>query len=115
MSPAERIQQLLTQKPGLKAQQIATELGLERADVVTTLHGPMAAEVVQDASYRWWPKAQRPRNATAPAPKTLLATLCRYYLNCLSRESGSGISLRADDTAGYVQLERLPFGEPADF
>ena len=91
MSPTEKIQQLLSHKPGLKAQQIATELGLERSQVVTTLHGPLESEVTQDNAYRWWPKTRGPHAAAgAPEPRTFLANLCRYYLECLSRESGSG-------------------------
>ena len=38
MSDQERIQQLLLVKPGLKAQQIAAELGLEKSHVATALH-----------------------------------------------------------------------------
>src|SRR5690348_7607311 len=93
MSPADRIQQLLTHSPGLKAQQIAEELGFDRAQVNTILHGILAAAVIQDKGYRWWPAAPNPQTsaAAAPAPRTLLATLCRYYLECLARESGAGI------------------------
>ena len=43
-----RIRQLLSEKPGLRAQQIAEELGIDRTQVVTTLHGALAAEVTQD-------------------------------------------------------------------
>lgn len=110
MSHTDLIQDLLVQKPGLKAQQIAAELGLDRAEVVTTLHGPLGAEVVQDSAYRWWPKARGPRssNGEATTPYGFLASLCRYYLECLARESGSGVSLSLDDEAGYVVLDELP-------
>src|SRR5947207_469112 len=96
MNPAERIQQLLTEKPGLKAQQIADALALERSQVVAALHRLPGGEVVQDNAYRWWVKARNPMvSGAAPGPRTLLASLCRYYLECLSRESGSGISIPA--------------------
>jgi very-short-patch-repair endonuclease len=111
MSHTARIRQLLADKPGLKAQQIAAELGLDRPQVVATLHSLAASEITQDNAYRWWPKAQ-PSSASqsaAPAPQTLLASICRYYLECLARESGSGISLPASDSAGYVELGELPF------
>ena len=49
MSHTDRIQQLLSDKPGLKAQQIASELGLDRSQVVTTLHGLLGGAVVQDS------------------------------------------------------------------
>src|ERR1051326_4683639 len=106
MTPTEKIQHLLSHKPGLKAQQIANELGLDRSQVVATLHGVLEKEAVQDNAYRWWPKTQGPQASTQPAaPRTFLARLCRYYLDCLSRESGSGISIPAADTAGYVPLD----------
>src|SRR5260370_24695923 len=110
MSHTDRIQQLLSQKPGLKAQQIANELGLDRSQVVTSLHGVLGSEVVQDNAYRWWPRTRGPQGAgIAPAPRTFLANLCRYYLECLSRESGTGISIPATDVTGYVALQSLPF------
>src|SRR5690349_18507906 len=111
MSPEEKIQQLLARTPGLKAQQIANELGLERAHVVAALHGVLSGSVRQDNAYRWWPKTGAPRDAGSgdPAPRTLLASLCRYYLECLSRESGFGISIAAHDEAAYAELSALPF------
>jgi very-short-patch-repair endonuclease len=117
VDPKDSIQQLLAQKPGLKAQQIADELTLERAQVVALLHGPLEEYVVQDNAYRWWPKTRGPgENNAGHAPRTFLANLCRYYLECLALESGAGISLPAAETAGYVALKALPFanqtGEP---
>src|ERR1017187_1255454 len=112
MSHTEKIQQLLSHKPGLKAQQIANELGLDRSQVATTLHTLLGGALVQDNAYRWWPKARGDlaSNAVAPVPRTFLANLCRYYLECLARESGSAISIPAD-AAGvdYVVLTELPF------
>jgi very-short-patch-repair endonuclease len=110
MVQVDRIRQLLSGKPGLKAQQIAEELALDRTQVVATLHGALAAEVTQDNAYRWWPRVPEPQApGGARAPRTFLASLCRYYLDCLSHESGSGISIRASDTAQYVPLSELPF------
>src|SRR4030081_3290526 len=94
LNETDRIRQLLSQKPGLKAQQIATELGLDRAQVVTTLHALLGSEAVQDSGYCWWPKARVAAvPEAAPARRTFLANLCRYYLQCLSRESGAAISI----------------------
>src|SRR6266498_2262788 len=110
MSDAARIQHLLAHQPGLKAQQIAAELGLERSRVVAVLHSLPGSVVTQDTAYRWWPKAAAPASQDAPpAPRTLLAALCRYYLECLSSESGSGVSLAASDTTAWVPLDELPF------
>ncbi len=114
MSHTDRIQQLLSHKPGLKAQQIANELGLDRSQVVTTLHA-LLGEVTQDNAYRWWPKTRGPQGASiAPAQRTFLANLCRYYLECLSRESGAGISIPAANTGDYVVLNELPFAHPGN-
>jgi very-short-patch-repair endonuclease len=109
MSVAEDILQLLARKPGLKAQEIANELGIERSQTVTALHGLLAAEVLQDNRYRWWPSDRGTHSAAAPAPRTFLANLCRYYLACMSRESASAVSIPASDSAGYVELRHLPF------
>jgi very-short-patch-repair endonuclease len=113
MSPVDTIQQLLARKPGLKAQQIADELGLERSQVIAALHSLQGGEVTQDNAYRWWARTASPQGSgAAPAPRTFLANLCRYYLECLSRESGSGISIPAAATADYVALSELPFARP---
>jgi hypothetical protein len=116
MSDADRIQELLSRSPGLKAQQIASQLGIERSLAVTTLHGLLGSAVVQDSAYRWWPRAPLPQvsgETPASQPRTFPASLGRYYLECLARESGSGISLPAAETAGYVPLDRLPFAGQA--
>jgi very-short-patch-repair endonuclease len=112
MSDKQRIQQLLNARPGLKAQQIAAELGLEKSQVATALHAFEAGEIVQDSSYRWWPRARdTARNSGAGAtPHPFLSRLCRYYLDCLAHESGAGISLPASaEDAEYVSLSALPF------
>lgn len=117
MSHTDRIRQLLWHKPGLKAQQIANDLGLDRSQVVATLHELPSSDVIQDNAYRWWPKTQQPREShgVTPEPRTLLANLCRYYLECLSRESGSGISIPAAACGvDYVVLSELPFASPQD-
>ena len=112
MSPAEPIQQLLARKPGLKAQQIADELGLDRSQVVAALHSLQSGEVTQDNAYRWWARSASPQaSGAAPAPRTFLASLCRYYLECLARESGSGVSIPVD-SSDYVALSELPFTRP---
>src|SRR4051794_36442061 len=109
MSHTDRIQNLLLDKPGLKAQQIANELGLERSDVAAALHSLAGGEFTQDSNYRWWPNARQGVDPT-PAPRTLIGRLCRYYLECLARESGPAVSLplSARDV-DYVVLDRLPF------
>ena len=112
MSPADQIQQLLARKPGLKAQQIADELALDRTQVMATLHSLQGGEITQDNGYRWWARTtSNEAHGAAPAPRTFLARLCRYYLECLSRESGAGVSIPADSSE-YVALSELPFARP---
>ena len=92
MSPTDRILRLLSEKPGLRAQQIAVELELERSQVAALLTA--CGEVTQDSSYRWWSKTRGARAQERPQrTPTFLANLCRYYFDCLSRESGPGISI----------------------
>ena len=67
MSPTDRILRLLSEKPGLRAQQIAAELELERSQVAALLHG-LSGEVTQDSSYRWW--LQNPWCASAGASRS---------------------------------------------
>ena len=109
MTHEDRIQQLLLEKPGLKAQQIATDLGLERSRVAAALQTLARSELTQDSAYRWRPRQHAPC-PPAEAPHTVLASLCRYYLECLAHEIGSGISLPdgASDVE-YVALTDLPF------
>jgi very-short-patch-repair endonuclease len=110
MSPTERIKQLLQQQPGLKAQQIANELGMERSNVAAALHQLTGGEFVQDSAYRWWPKRGGVREYSVPAAGSFLGRLCRYYLECLTRESGSGISIpAAAQGTDYAELDALPF------
>src|SRR5690242_3561696 len=112
MSNADRIQQLLSERPGLKAQQIASELGLERSHVAAALQDLAGGELIQDSAYRWWPKtrSEAPSPADRAPARTLLESLCRYYLDCLSRESATGISIPASAAdSEYVVLPHLPF------
>jgi very-short-patch-repair endonuclease len=109
MSHTDRIQQLLLEKPGLKAQQIASELGLERSHVASALESLARGEVRQDSEYRWWPRTGAAPALAAPRG-SFLARLCRYYLECLAHESGSGISIPAGASdVDYVVLNELPF------
>ena len=110
MSHTDRIQQLLLEKPGLRAQQIAAELGLERAEVANALHRA-SGEFTQDNAYRWWPGPAISRAAPADPGSGFLARLSRYYLDCLTRESGSGVSLPAGG-AEHIALAEFPLATP---
>ncbi len=110
MSHTDRIQQLLLEKPGLKAQQIAGELGLEKSEVAAALHASGGGDFIQDSDYRWWPKARGAAEPAPAGPRTVIGRLSRYYLECLARESGPAVSLPADASGvDYVELAELPF------
>lgn len=112
-TPTDDIRQLLSRKPGLKAQQIADELGLDKSQVVTTLATLPRGEIMQDNTYRWWPATRNVQPASITTPlHGLLASLCRYYLECLSRESGPAVSIpAASEGVEYAALNELPFAQ----
>ena len=102
MGQPENILNLLSKKPGLRAEDIAQDLGMDRKSVNSVLHGPLRGKVVQDSAYRWrlaetagvGGHQQSPDSHVADTP---LARLCRYYLDCLSYELDNGVSLYASN------------------
>jgi very-short-patch-repair endonuclease len=111
----DRISELLASKPGLRSKQIAQELGIERTDVNSILYGELRHKFKQDQDYQWWPQ-ELATTSRREAPKrveirdSLLARLCRYYLDCLSQDREDGISVFASSNyqSDYVELEELP-------
>lgn len=116
MTLAESILNLLNEKPGLKAKEIASALNItEKGDVNSVLYGALKGKVRQDASYRWWPiKAEDGASSGGkekPArANTLLSRLCQYYLECLNQDDLSGITVFASSKfdLDYVELDGLP-------
>ena len=118
MADAERIYQLLVQQPGLKARQVASKLGLERSSVNSIIYRYLKGKLVQDKSYRWWPKGmQRQPNSQPediPIVNTSLSRLCRYYLDCLAQNTEKGISVFATsnyNNLDYAEIDTFPFVE----
>ncbi len=115
MNNADRILNLLAQRPGLKAQEIAQQFGMERREVNSLLYGTLRARVVSDQNYRWSLRVpaqalQASRPETPERFETPLARLCRYYLECLSQESDVGVHVFASGrTLDYAPLEESPF------
>ncbi|MFX1487300.1 MAG: WYL domain-containing protein, partial [Promethearchaeota archaeon] len=110
-----RISELLVARPGLKSREIAQELGIERTDVNSILYSELRNKFRQDREYKWWPKglaitSQRETPKRVEVPDSLLARLCRYYLDCLSQDREDGISVFATSNyqSDYVELEELP-------
>lgn len=121
MSNEQNILELLNKTPGLKAKDIARELGLEKRDVNSALYGRLKTQLTQDKEYRWWPKGSRPKSESRGAEEqkklnTPLARLSRYYLDCLSQDNDQGVSAFASSKydLDYVPLEQCPLVEESD-
>lgn len=115
MSEHQRILEILRAKPGQKARDIAAQLGVDRSVVNSALYGELRNQVVQDKSYRWWPKGaanvERRNSGQGPKLDTPLAKLCRYYLDCLNYDDQGGVSVFASSSfgnLGYMELSSMP-------
>ena len=76
MSAAKRIQQLLSDKPGLKAQQIAAELGLEKSDVATPSTRSSTPKSFRTAVTAGGPGSQ-PTRGSGTLPCRAIQLLCQ--------------------------------------
>jgi very-short-patch-repair endonuclease len=115
MNDSQRILEILRAKPGQKARDIATQLGVDRSVVNSELYGPLRDQVIQDKSYRWWPRGaanvEGPKSNQLRKLDTPLAKLCRYYLDCLNYDDQGGVSAFASSSFGnldYVELPSMP-------
>lgn len=116
MDLAPQLLELLAKGNGLKASQIAKELGVDRQRINAVLYGPLKGQVRQDKSYRWHLAAESRKETQAvepvnTRPKTILSKICRYYLECLSFDNEQKVSAYADNQSEYIELKGLPFGE----
>ena len=121
MPPDESIMDLISRSPGVRAADIAKQLGLDKTRVNSILYGPLKNQVRQDSQYRWWPareSAVEPQTeAPPPLPKTPLGRLCQYYLDCMAQELESGVSTFASSKYGdpdYAELAANPFSDSAN-
>lgn len=117
---ANRIRNTLADSPGLKANQIADKLGVERRKVTSALNAKLRPFVLQDNKYRWYLLGDGTnvggRGILGPndeLPSTPLAQLCRYYLDCLSHDDRDGVSVFATTKyePDYCELTAWPFGQ----
>jgi len=115
MTLDERILDAIKATPGQKAKDIAAQLGVDKQLVNSALYGQLKASLQQDKAYRWYLKGaaginEREEEGTKQLD-TPLARLCRYYLDCLSRDDVGGVSEFASSKYGqpnYVELTSLP-------
>jgi very-short-patch-repair endonuclease len=113
------ILETLQRQPGLKIAELATELRVDRRQVIHCLNHELVGQVEQASDYRWR-LAQPDREGAAPAhaPTTEFSRLCRYYLECISQEMHEGASVIArnqDGDPNYAQLVSVPIGSDANW
>jgi hypothetical protein len=115
-----RILELLTSSPQLKTRDIAARLGVDRWVVNSLLYGPLSERVSQDRQYRWSLRSSSSARASAttarPERQGPIAQLCRYYLECISRDSEIEISefARSEFDVKYCEIPKLPFANADD-
>lgn len=108
------ILQCLAANPGLKAKQIAAKLKMERSEVNSRLYSELTPYVVQDNSYCWYLLKDAPGQSSAGElgeSDTPLGRLSRYYLECLTHDDDSGVSVFARDkydNPDYAELNVWP-------
>jgi len=109
----QKILELLEEKPGLKAREIATHLDVDKKLVNSALYGYLKNKCVQDEKYCWYSSKNAPTESNdkkTVIPKTTLSNLSRYYLACLGQDDEGGVSAFADSKydLDYVELDSLP-------
>ena len=112
MELADRIVELLQQRPSLKATEIASALGVERRDVNRCLSHQLAGRVQQSETYRWSLRGAPSASVERPQePITEIARMLRYYLECIGQDSDTGVSAFAANRYGepdYAELSSMP-------
>lgn len=111
----ERVFEALQKRSNQKAVELAQVLGVDRREVNRCLTYNLAGKVVQNAAYRWHlrndPAIPTMASAQPMAPLTEIQRLCRYYLECVGRDSDGGVSAFAASRYGdpdYAELPALP-------
>lgn len=109
----EQILTVLKEKPGLKAREIATHIGVDKKLINRALYGSIGDKCIQDDKYCWYlnkdvPTSKKEKQSTIS--QTALSNLSCYYLACLGQDDEGGISVFADSKydLDYVELDSLP-------
>jgi very-short-patch-repair endonuclease len=115
---AGKIQEYLRTKGPAKAKEIADALGIDRKIVNSVCYGCLRGKVTQDRNYRWSSidaaqavPSSRKNGGRKTASENSRATLFGYYLDCLSEDEDSGVSVFADSRfdLDYAELGEWPF------
>jgi very-short-patch-repair endonuclease len=112
----QQIFELLKEKPGLKAREIATHLDIDKKTVNSALYGYLKNKCIQDEKYCWYSSKNIPKennDKKTVIPKTALSNLSRYYLACLAEDVGGRFSIFTNSNHGldYYELDSLPRSE----
>ena len=117
MTLEQQITEILKVQSKLKGQEIATRLGIDKRTVNACLDRNRGKLFLQDSGYRWQmtpsggsAKGDPQSTSSTAEPETPLATLCRYYLDCLSQDGELDISVLASSThtPDYLELRSMP-------
>ena len=118
-APASVLQYLRTKGPA-RARDIANNLGFDRSEVNKLLYGPLKDQVSQDRDFAWSTKAigdgaSHKTGARSPVGSSSWAGLFGYYLDCLSQDDDSGVSVFAESRfdLDYVELTNWPLESAA--
>lgn len=110
---AGRVLSYLAEKGPAKAKQIAVALGVDRTLVNQALYDALKGKVRQGKDYAWsvvGNDAPRAESATSAKASNSYQGLFSYYLDCLSQDDDSGVSVFADSKydLDYVELTGWP-------
>jgi len=110
---ADKILDHLGRHSGQFAREIAQAVGHDKTEVNSCLYGVLEKRVIQDRHYRW--SLANPSGAVAKKKEetrqdTMLAQLCRYYLDCISFDDEGGATFFAESrvTPSHVELPENP-------
>jgi len=115
MNLKENILRIVQLNKGIKAKEIANQLNVDKSQVNSVLYGQLQGRVYQDNQYRWHAGKQTGEEdpgILSVELNTPLARLSKYYLDCLSRDIDTEVSVFASSKYGcpeYGQLSSLPF------
>ncbi|MGD9602552.1 MAG: AAA domain-containing protein [Gammaproteobacteria bacterium] len=109
----DRILAELRRAPGSRAVELASALGVDRREVNRCLAYNLVGRVRQHSDYRWQlvGSGRSTPRTRAGQPRTEIARLCRYYLECIGQDMDQGVSVLASSPPGeihYAELSALP-------
>ena len=115
MQLADQIYEILLKSPdGLKARDIAKQLGIEKNEVNSCLYSRLLKDkCYQDNLYVWHVKSEIKTETEGKVPQKPadedLKNICRYYLNCMSIDETNSVNTFARGWYGlnYEELSEL--------